>query len=819
MNVDSIIRMVLAPTVDATKTKVAHKLGRLLIGAMVLALPVHAQTDDTFDTTPLTQVSDTLAIEALNSEIERPDTLLVDWSRYDRFSYIRIAADGKLPAMTDGLFDEWAGRVLFPVNRKQISEDDAFIREFEDEVLPMICRDSLQLMGVVVRGASSPDGPKAFNEKIAQQRAQSLVDYISQLALPQSSVAAFNQRYDAEDYYSLCQLMRLANDEDYQLVRYYCDQYLPYGLDDDLKRSLKTLQEGRLWRRLLREYFPQLRQARIVLFLCPADVSPVIPDDVAVDVSDELASLSDLFSVVDAQESNSEDSLSNVVASTDNVQNGQVEPRTQTTPVGSPSTKHFPSSATPLKEKKDAAKKPVAASPASQPSVKSQKADDGISEASGQQSALSGQQPSEGEQPQVAAEPSQADAGQQSEAASVSQPASESLSVASQPSDLPLEKGEDEDSHFPYGPVTLGVLALLTGGGYLLWRRTQDDHEEEEEDTSDLITAKTGHRDYTPTSQLKPSAPKTPVNVVPVAPAVVEAAEEITGKPTEPTVEPETEPAGQATGPASENASEPMEKTSVPEAEPVAEPAGQPSEPSVEVEEESERAEQPSEPEAEPAPEQTEQPSEPEAEPAPEQTEQPSEPSAVTPAPATKPISFAHDAYHAAHEVSNSSGAAAAVAAAAATIAPKPTPTPVVPKVEQPSVQHPISFEQNVAPAVPDELREAYDKITSLVQRKQLFRKADFDRDQLIKVSGYEKNRLSAIISKCSGTNIPGYINRMRVEYAAQMLKDNPDSTVQSVAVASGFVSQTTFIRAFKNVFGMTPSDFKLSLTADSDKA
>jgi len=456
------------------------------------------------------------------------------------------------------------------------------------------------------------------------------------------------------------------------------------------------------------------------------------------------------------------------------------------------------------------------------------------SEAAGQQSAMSGQHPSEGEQPQVAAEPSQADAGQQSEAASVSQPASESLSVASQPSDLPLEKGEDDDSHFPYAPVSLGVLALLTGGGYLLWRRTQDDHEEEEEDTSDLITAKTGHRDYTPTSQLKPSAPKTPVNVVPVAPVVVEAAEEITGKPTEPAVEPETEPAGQATGPASENASEPMEKTSVPEAEPVAEPAGQPSEPSVEVEEESERSEQPSEPEAapapeqteqpsepeaEPAPEQTEQPSEPEAEPAPEQTEQPSEPSAETPAPATKPISFAHDAYHAAQEVSNSSETATAVAAAAAAIAPKPVSTPVVPKVEQPSVQHPISFEQNVAPAVPYELREAYDKITSLVQLKKLFLNADFDRDQLIKVSGYEKNRLSAIISKSSGTNIPGYINRMRVEYAAQMLKDNPDSTVQSVAVASGFVSQTTFIRAFKNVFGMTPSDFKLSLTADSDKA
>ena len=52
-------------------------------------------------------------------------------------------------------------------------------------------------------------------------------------------------------------------------------------------------------------------------------------------------------------------------------------------------------------------------------------------------------------------------------------------------------------------------------------------------------------------------------------------------------------------------------------------------------------------------------------------------------------------------------------------------------------------------------------------------------------------------------------------------MKDNPADTVQSIAEVSGFISQTTFIRAFKNVFGKTPTEYRfaLHLTSAAKKA
>ena len=108
-----------------------------------------------------------------------------------------------------------------------------------------------------------------------------------------------------------------------------------------------------------------------------------------------------------------------------------------------------------------------------------------------------------------------------------------------------------------------------------------------------------------------------------------------------------------------------------------------------------------------------------------------------------------------------------------------------------------------------DDLQQYFISVNSVVVNGQLFRQPDFDREQLIRATGIEKNRLSTIISRCAGTNIPGYINKLRVEYASQLMKEHPDYTLQAIAEACGFVTQSTFIRAFKMVFGMTPSEYR----------
>lgn len=69
----------------------------------------------------------------------------------------------------------------------------------------------------------------------------------------------------AEDYVYLLIMMKQRGDRDYQRVAAIVNKHI--GTDDaGLKRRLKSADDGRLWRRLTEEYFPEMRSARVVLF-------------------------------------------------------------------------------------------------------------------------------------------------------------------------------------------------------------------------------------------------------------------------------------------------------------------------------------------------------------------------------------------------------------------------------------------------------------------------------------------------------------------------------------------------------------------------
>jgi YesN/AraC family two-component response regulator len=47
------------------------------------------------------------------------------------------------------------------------------------------------------------------------------------------------------------------------------------------------------------------------------------------------------------------------------------------------------------------------------------------------------------------------------------------------------------------------------------------------------------------------------------------------------------------------------------------------------------------------------------------------------------------------------------------------------------------------------------------------------------------------------------------VEYAKHLMLSKPDIKIFEIYVAAGFANETTFFRAFKNVTGMTPNEWK----------
>ena len=98
------------------------------------------------------------------------------------------------------------------------------------------------------------------------------------------------------------------------------------------------------------------------------------------------------------------------------------------------------------------------------------------------------------------------------------------------------------------------------------------------------------------------------------------------------------------------------------------------------------------------------------------------------------------------------------------------------------------------------------------ITQEELFRNPGFGRDDLTRMTGLDKNRLPAFIQQFAGTNIPGYINAKRMEYAAEIMRQHPDYTMNAIAEACGIMSAATFIRNFRAVFGMAPNDFRKEL-------
>lgn len=193
----------------------------------------------------------------------------LDSAFYVKYPFIRFVdsqADLSLVRLSDETLLDEAGKIVFRVNRYDAFSNDSLLRELEEVILPRVNQDSLKLRLMAVRGAASPEGPVANNQMLGRRRVETLASFLrARLSVPVDE-RSFTTEAVTEDYRLLLAMMRRAGDADLEVVQRICDKHLPRYEYTLLKRSLQRLQGGRLWKRLLKEYFPELRAARVVLF-------------------------------------------------------------------------------------------------------------------------------------------------------------------------------------------------------------------------------------------------------------------------------------------------------------------------------------------------------------------------------------------------------------------------------------------------------------------------------------------------------------------------------------------------------------------------
>jgi AraC-like DNA-binding protein len=109
-----------------------------------------------------------------------------------------------------------------------------------------------------------------------------------------------------------------------------------------------------------------------------------------------------------------------------------------------------------------------------------------------------------------------------------------------------------------------------------------------------------------------------------------------------------------------------------------------------------------------------------------------------------------------------------------------------------------------------DEDRRLFVEMDMQVTRDQLFLKPGLGRDDLMRLIGVDKNRFGKMMSKYSdASNTSVYINTKRVEFGARLLVEHPEYTIATIATECGMSNTVTFNRTFKEVYNMTPSEYK----------
>ena len=116
--------------------------------------------------------------------------------------------------------------------------------------------------------------------------------------------------------------------------------------------------------------------------------------------------------------------------------------------------------------------------------------------------------------------------------------------------------------------------------------------------------------------------------------------------------------------------------------------------------------------------------------------------------------------------------------------------------------------ENEVAEAPNDEFARFLAMDRRIVKEK-LYLNPSFGREDLMRLLGVDKNVLPTILSRYTGTNVTGYINAKRMEYAVYLMKYHPEYTITGIAESCGMANPSTFIRNFKNTYGMTPSEYR----------
>jgi len=110
-----------------------------------------------------------------------------------------------------------------------------------------------------------------------------------------------------------------------------------------------------------------------------------------------------------------------------------------------------------------------------------------------------------------------------------------------------------------------------------------------------------------------------------------------------------------------------------------------------------------------------------------------------------------------------------------------------------------------------DVLKEYAMLLEKAIIDKKLHLLSGLSLDDLLIETGIPKHHLSQVFNAYFGKTFYQYIAELRIQEAISRIEDDDNITLESLAYECGFNSKTSFNRYFKELVGMTPSEYRAS--------
>lgn len=98
--------------------------------------------------------------------------------------------------------------------------------------------------------------------------------------------------------------------------------------------------------------------------------------------------------------------------------------------------------------------------------------------------------------------------------------------------------------------------------------------------------------------------------------------------------------------------------------------------------------------------------------------------------------------------------------------------------------------------------------LDTVCNKNKLFLREELTRDDVVREMGTNRTYFSRKLREYTGMNFNTYINDLRLQEAARLLKES-DAKIDAVFVQCGFNNKSTFYRTFQEKYNCTPTKFR----------